>query len=209
MIARKSFLIVMFRYLSRFIGWIGLITIAKFWGNFAPEALGTIAFAMSLIAMFDVLSDLGFSKAHIKRISEGKDLGTCIGTFAATRLLFSLIMVSVLFASIFILETFFNNEISDASTKSVIYIMAVYYVFLNLQKVALSTFQGTKEIAKRQIVMLFENIVKVPLMIIVVFAGVGVAAISISPVMQWPSFCNHFKHIFLNMLLVLWQWHIY
>jgi len=85
MIARKSFLIIITSFITRLFGWIGLVILAKLWSDFAPEALGVIGFAMSFIAIFNIIGDLGFSGAHIKRISEGQDLGACIGTFAAIK----------------------------------------------------------------------------------------------------------------------------
>ena len=48
MIARKSLLIVTSHFLIQFIGWIGLVVLAKLWGGFAPHALGIIGFAMLL-----------------------------------------------------------------------------------------------------------------------------------------------------------------
>ncbi|PJB21789.1 MAG: flippase, partial [Euryarchaeota archaeon CG_4_9_14_3_um_filter_38_12] len=82
MIARKSMLIILTNGVNAVIGLVGLSLLAKFWGNFAPTALGIVAFAMSFLGMFAFISDLGFSGAHVKRISEGKDLGKCIGTYA-------------------------------------------------------------------------------------------------------------------------------
>ena len=68
MIARRSLLIVTTQLFTRFIGWIALIILAKVWGNFAPEALGTIGFAMAFVSVFTFISDLGFSQAHVKRV---------------------------------------------------------------------------------------------------------------------------------------------
>jgi len=65
MIARKSFLIIISNFLVQFIGWIGLVVLAKLWGSFAPEALGIIGFAMSFLALFNIVADLGFSQAHV------------------------------------------------------------------------------------------------------------------------------------------------
>ena len=57
-LARKSFLITASKIFAQFIGWIGLAVVAKLWGGFAPEAIGIIGFAMSFIAMFDLIADL-------------------------------------------------------------------------------------------------------------------------------------------------------
>ena len=188
MIARKSFLIVTSQFFTRFLGWIGLIVIAKLWGGFAPEALGIVGFAMAFLALFNIIANLGFSSAHVKRISEGKDLGTCIGTYAAIKLILTSLMVTVVFAAVYIWKNFFNGGFTDATTESVILVFVVYYIFLNLAQIATVTFQGRREIAKRQVTGIFENIVKIPLEILVVLAGVSIVGVSIAPAVNWPQF---------------------
>ncbi len=185
MIARKSLLIVSSHFITRFLGWVGLVFLARMWADYAPDALGIIGYSMSFLALFNIIGDLGFSRAHVKRISEGKDLGTCIGTFAVIKLALSGIMLTILFASLFIWKIVFNQGYDDATTEPVIMVFALYYVFLNLTHIATFTFEGNQEIAKRQIVQIFEA-VKTPLMIMVAFAGVGVAGREARVV--WPEF---------------------
>ena len=123
MIARKSALIVTSHFFIQFISWIGLVILAKFWGSFAPEALGIIGFAMAFLALFNIVADLGFSRAHVKRVSEGKDLGTCIGTYAAVKLVLTGLMVTVVFAGIFIWKNVLNKGFYDATTESMIFVL--------------------------------------------------------------------------------------
>ena len=142
MIARKSFLIVISNFIVQIIGWIGLVVLAKLWGDFAPQALGTIGFAMSFLALFNIIADLGFSKAHIKRVSEGKDLGSCIGTFAAIKICLTGLMVTVVFVAIFIWKHVMQEGFYDATTESIIYVFLIYYAFSNLASIASVTFIG-------------------------------------------------------------------
>jgi len=67
MIARKSMLIILTNGVNAVIGLVGLSLLAKFWGNFAPTALGIVAFAMSFLGMFAFISDLGFSRRTRKK----------------------------------------------------------------------------------------------------------------------------------------------
>jgi O-antigen/teichoic acid export membrane protein len=186
MIARKSFLIVISHFLIQIIGWIGLVIIAKLWGEFAPEVLGIIGFAMSFLAIFNIVADLGFTQAHIKRVSEGKDLGTCIGTYIAIKLSLIVIMVTVVFVSLFIWKEVFQGGFHDATTESTIFVFLLYYIFLNLSSIPINTFTGTREIAKRQIPAVFGRIIKIPLIILVALAGVSI--VGISPAIDWPQF---------------------
>ncbi|GAI22394.1 unnamed protein product, partial [marine sediment metagenome] len=181
MLARKSMLIASSQFFSRFIGWIGLVILAKLWGGFAPEALGVIGFAMAFLGLFGFIADLGFSRAHVKRISEGKDLGRCMGTYTAVKLSLTTLMVAAIFIAIFIWKCMFNGRFVDATTESVVIVFIVYYIFANLQQIPLSTFQARKEIAKRQITIMTENVVKIPLMIFVV---VAVASSRWHPIVQ-------------------------
>ena len=193
MIARKSFLIVTSHFFTRFLGWIGLVILAKLWGDFAPEALGVIGFAMSFLAIFNILADLGFSRAHVKRISEGKDLGTCIGTFASIKIVLIGFMVTTVFVAIFIWKSVLNGGFSDSTTESVIIVFVLYYIFYDLGRIATFTFEGRKEIVKRQIMQMFEG-VKTPFMILVAIAGVAIIGIGIPPAVNWPQFLQPLQH---------------
>jgi O-antigen/teichoic acid export membrane protein len=194
MIARKSLLIVISLFLTRSLGWIGLVVLAKLWGGFAPEALGVIGFAMSFVAVFNIVSDLGFGSAHVKRISEGKDLGTCIGTFFMIKMILTSAMAAIVLLAIFLLENVLHQGFHDATKQSVVFVFLIYYVLLSIQQIASVTFNGKGEIAKMQITSIFENIVKVPLMILVALAGVGL--VGLAPVIDWPSFLHPAQQFF-------------
>ena len=60
------------------LSYIALFFISKY---MAPDSYGIIMFAMGFVGLFTIFSNLGFYHAHIKKISEGKDLGTCNGTY--------------------------------------------------------------------------------------------------------------------------------
>jgi len=186
MIARKSFFMTLSLFTTEIIGMIGLIVIAKFWGRFAPEALGVIGFAMSFLALFSVISKLGYPQAHIKRISEGKDLGTCIGTFIAIKLVLTALMVSAFFIYLFIWKNLLKGGFYDATTESVVLVFVAFYIFSSLQGISIFTFTATREIVKKEIPTLFGRMIKVPLIILVSLAGV--TSIAISPPVNWPDF---------------------
>jgi len=191
MIARKSLLIVISHFIIEVIGWIGLVVLAKLWGSFAPEALGVIGFAMSFLGLFNIVADFGFSQAHIKRVSEGKDLGTCIGTFAVIKLVLTCLMITVIFIAIFIWKNVLSGGFYDATTESIIFVFILYYIFSNLSLIPIHTFTGKKEMAKREISTFLGRSAKFPLVIIVATSGASIA--SISPILVWPSFLQPFQ----------------
>jgi O-antigen/teichoic acid export membrane protein len=184
MIARKSVIVLSSQFFARFLGWLGLLVIVKLWGGFAPDALGQIAFAYSFVYIFNIIGDLGFGQAHVKRISEGQDIGTCIGTYITIKLILISLMVSIFFGSIFVWKFFFHGSFHDATTETIVYLFLIYFVIINLQQITSNTFNGKGQIAKLQINLITENIVKVPLMIL--FATAGVTFASIMAFRQWP-----------------------
>ena len=191
MIGRKSFLIVISKYLTQIIGLIGVVILAKIWAGFAVEALGIIGFAMSFVALFSIFSDLGFSQAHTKRVSEGKDLGTCIGTFIAIKLILTGLMVSIIFVAIYIWKNSLNGSFTDATTDSIIHVFILYYIFSSLTCIPIKTFAGTRESVKQEIPGIFGRIVKVVGTVVVALAGVNF--LSIAPPLNWPEFLLPFQ----------------
>ena len=191
MIARKSLLVVIAQLFTRSLGWIGLLVLAKLWGGYAPEALGVIGFATAFIGVFYVVADLNFSQAHIKRISEGKDLGTCIGTYFTIKIILISAMAAIVLFAMFFLENVLHQGFHDATKQSVVLVFLLYYVLLSIQSIATITFNATGEIAKMQITSIIENIVKVPLMILVALAGVGLVGIAAG--VNWPESLHPFQ----------------
>ena len=64
--------------LNAILGWVAIMLVARRMG---AGTLGELAYALSLVGGFSFLAFLGFRMAHVKRVSEGMDLGRCIGTF--------------------------------------------------------------------------------------------------------------------------------
>lgn len=193
MIARQSLLMIGTRFFVRLLGWIGLVVLAKSWGSFAPEATGVIGFAMAFLGIFSIISRLGINEAHVKKISEGQDLGLCLGTFGFLKLVLSLLMVVFALAFIYVWKTFFGGGFVDATTETVVYVFILYYVILNFQYIPLYTFQATREIAKRQFCQLFEGLTKAPLEIVLAVAGVSIAGVAVAPMISWPDFLEPFR----------------
>ena len=189
MIARKSFFTLLSSFLVQFIGMIGLIILAKLWGDFSVEALGMIGFAMSFLAIFNIVSDLGFGSAHVKRISEGKDIGTCIGTYATVKIFLTAVMVASVFVFLFIWKNVLNNNFYDATTESLIFVFLLYYAFSNLLTIPLVTFSATKEVVKRETPKVVGRAVKVILVCLVGLAGVTtIGTVIVPPAVNWPFF---------------------
>ena len=110
--SRKIALLFGAENINAIIGWIALLLVARKMG---AEALGEFSYAMSLVGGFTFLAFFGFRMAHVKRVSEGLDLGKCIGTFLSIRLFLVSVMLTVfaffywLWTAKSILQIFVNN----------------------------------------------------------------------------------------------------
>ena len=76
--SRKIALLFAAENVNAIIGWIALLFVARKMG---ASAIGEFSFALSIVGSFTFIAFFGFKMAHVKRISEGLDLGKCIGTF--------------------------------------------------------------------------------------------------------------------------------
>ncbi len=168
MIGRRSFLILIGRATTALLGFVGLYFMTRYLGK---DIYGSIAFTMALVASFNSLSDLGFSSAHVKRVSEGCDSRDCLSTFAIIKLILNGAMAAITLVSIFIWSNYLGNPLT-AGTWSLLLLFLLYYVMYNVSSVVTAHYSATMEQAKGQIVALFDPLVRVPLVIFVCL-GVG------------------------------------
>jgi len=175
MIARKSALIIFTQLLNGLLGYIALKFIALY---MQPWEYGVVGFAYSFVALFSIFGRLGFDQAHIKRVSEGKDLGECIATFVVTKTFLAGVMAGVVIGSVtawkFILRRGFETPLHEQA----IYIVLIYFVLLTLTQSFISTFNARKESAKAQLPLLAYTVARVILTIFVALYGFGALALA-------------------------------
>ena len=125
-IARKSALIILIQLLNGVLGYIGLKYIALF---MEPWEYGVVGFAYSFVAIFSIFGNLGFGEAHVKRLSEGKNIGLCLGTFATAKLFLSCLLSSIVIGSITIWKFVFNRGFESPTHENAIFIWTIDYSF--------------------------------------------------------------------------------
>ncbi|RLF62690.1 MAG: hypothetical protein DRN33_05310 [Thermoplasmata archaeon] len=101
MIARKSALVMATNFSAGLLNYAAIFLIARYYA-FPKFALGLISFTYGFVALLSVIPKMGLPQAHIKRISEGKDIGKCNGTFFSLRLALTAAMVVLTFLSLFV-----------------------------------------------------------------------------------------------------------
>ena len=175
MIARKSALVVATNIVNGLLGYIALFFITR---NMSPSDYGLVQFAFGFVTLFSVFATFGFHGAHIKKISEGKDLGTCIGTFFVTKIGLTGLMMSVIMIFIIIWKVFLGRGFETGEHEIAIYIMMLYWTINSFTGVFINTFKAKQEIAKAAIPAFFETFVRVIATIIVALAGMGAIALA-------------------------------
>ena len=153
------------------LGYISLFFVAHYMG---PKAVGIIAFALAYIGLFQDFSDLGFGSAHIKRVSEGKDLGKCNGTYFTVKVLLTAIMAIIILSTIFISKFIQHKSFISREHEIVLYLILLSTVIGNFSMMFIITFSARKEIAKQNIPLLIGKIIQVIGKVIVAITGLGV-----------------------------------
>lgn len=143
-----------------------------------PTVLGTVAFGTAYVSMISFIADLGISTAHIKLLSEGRDLKKCLSTFTvlklATTTLFVLAVIGMYLVQKFILNEPFESEVHE------------YVVFISLAAITISqiafipktTFAARTEQAKIEIPNLLQGFILQPARIVLVLLGFGAIALA-------------------------------
>jgi len=174
MIARKSALMFLMNAIYGVLSYVGIFFISHYLG---PEPLGMIGFAVGFIGMFLFISNAGFELAHIKRISEGKDLKKCIGVFAAVKVALTAIFILVVSAAILISKNLLNKGFSS-SQEIVILIILLSFSIKSISEIGLMTFAARKEIAKQQIPLVSGMFIQTVFIVAAALFSLGIIAVA-------------------------------
>ena len=130
--------------INALIGWVALFVVAR---NMGPSALGEIAYALSLVGGFTFLAYLGFRNAHIKRVSEGKNLAKCIGTFLVVQTALLSLMLIAFGIFYWSWTSILDKHFYDVRIEVLLSILA-YYVIIIYSGIMKDTFTGLQQGAK-------------------------------------------------------------
>jgi len=167
-IARKSFLIVLNNVIGGILGFVSLLFITWYMG---AEDLGVLAFGLSFFGIFSFISNLGFDPAHNKRVSEGEDLGSCMGTYIMLKLILIGIMTAVSLVALFIYGFVLDKFSSELEVKVALVFLG-YYVLWALTQIAVTTFNALRKQAMAQVPNILEHIVRSTLIVLVALLGI-------------------------------------
>jgi len=179
MLARKSALIVITKILDSSLAYIALFFITR---HMSPGDYGIVSFALGFAGLFSIFGTLGFNSAHTKKISEGKELGRCIGTFLTIKVLLTGLTVSLLIGTIFYWKFIMGRGFETPEHELAVYIVTGFWVLKLISDSFLTTFSARREVAKAQIPYLFGVVIRVSATIYVALAGFGALALAFTHV---------------------------
>ena len=165
--SRRIALLFAAENVNAIIGWIALLFVARKMG---ANALGEFSYALSLVGGFTFLAFLGFNMAHVKRVSEGQNLGKCLGTFISIRFFLITVML-VVFASFYWFWRFFLGKNLYDTTPDLLFLVVIYYVIFLLVGIMTSTFSGLKQSARVAIPNIIGTSIRSGMFIVVALLG--------------------------------------
>ncbi|MFQ5918823.1 MAG: oligosaccharide flippase family protein [Thermoplasmata archaeon] len=177
MLARKSALVFFAGLASAFLGYLGILAIARLTPN-AEEILGFVGFGIGLVGSFFVLTGLGIPAAHVKRVSEGEPLAESIGAFVIIRGVQVLLAVVATLVAVQVWTSVLGRGFETPLHLQLVYLMIPYYVFLSLAGIGTTTFLARMEPARSQSLDIVNTVVRVAGMLVVALVGLGAIALA-------------------------------
>ncbi|MGI6471891.1 MAG: oligosaccharide flippase family protein [Candidatus Methanomethylophilaceae archaeon] len=138
---------------------------------------GVMMWGFAFVALFNIVTGLGFDTAHIKFIAEGRNQNDCFSTYTIIRLLLTLLMVIFSIAAVII---GLHNESMDAEAAKVVAVFITSYTVLNIRTIITTTFDARLESGKSSIIIVAESIVRSVLLIILALKQVSADVLSTS-----------------------------
>ena len=163
------------QFLEYAIQLVSSIVVARIAG---PTVFGILAFGLSYVSLVNMFVAFGFGSAHLKMVSEGRDVSKCITAYSLMTLInISLLALGV--TGLFMLQKHvFHVQFESPVHERVIFIYLLYQIINALLAIPNMTFAAKLEFAKKSIPhiiqLFFYNIGR----IVIVLMGFGAVAIS-------------------------------
>ncbi len=159
------------RVLGGVMGAVGMFFVARQMPN-ADFHIGVVGFALSFVGMFLAIQR-AFDTAHVKRISEGRDLATCNGTYLFLNLGATLGMVGLVLGGVWVWTDLLGQGFQTPMHERAIQLLLIYQVLNSVGEFTRRTFEGQQNIVLGQIVLSTEHIIKGAATIYVAYFGLS------------------------------------
>ena len=124
------------------------------------EAYGAVTAAISFIGIFTFISNLGLNTTHIKKVSEGKDEGKCLGVYFYLKTLATVLFVVISISAVITWKYVLGYGFETGSLEFLIYFAIVYYSIKSFIMVFIAHCYARSESAKVTIGEIIEFMVK-------------------------------------------------
>ena len=168
-LARKSFFSTLINLIGAVVAYLGIFTVSRFMPS-GEFTIGLIGFTVSYVGVYLPLSKLGFQGAHIKKVSEGADIGECNGAFLFITTILTALMTAFVFGTVFFWIYILHKGFETPLEVQGIWIMLAYSVINSFAGIPASTFSARREVVKSQIGTFVGHIVRVAAIVFVVFS---------------------------------------
>jgi len=165
LIARKSLLILNYTAIAAILNFVGLFFITN---RLGPDIYGEFVLMMSLVTTINFIVDIGFDSAHIKRVSEGRDINTCFGTYLRIKFVLIGCMVVLGVLALFIWEPLTGATLSEQSRWAIIFFIG-YYFCADFSAMISLTFFAKGEVFKYAFIGITEPLFRVPIVVFLSF----------------------------------------
>lgn len=136
------------RIVIQFIQVAASIVVARVAG---PTVLGTVAFGLAFVSIFEFIADLGIGTAHLKLVSEGQDMGRCISTYSVLKMSNTVLYFFVVLGIYLVQKYLLHVQFESTAHEYVIIILLVTVTINQLLRIPKATFAGKTEQAKQSI----------------------------------------------------------
>lgn len=157
--------------LQQLIGYAALYFIARYMG---PKPLGILSSALAFATTFMIFGDLGYGIAHVKKVSEGKELGKCIGTYAVIKTILTFMAGFICLIAFFSLKKFGKKPPVPDGYQMVFFVVLAGVIIGNIAQIIQHTNAARLEKAKEWASIISQKIVTSVLKVITVVLGLGV-----------------------------------
>ncbi len=176
MIGRKSFLVYFNQIFGAVTGVIGMFFIARFMAQ--PDYnYGIVNFALGFAGMFAFVGNI-FSSAHVKRVSEGQDEGTCMGTYISLSIVSVSIMLGLAFSGLLIWKHVLGRGFESPQHETVLHIILIVTALKLIGSIGMKTFQAKSEIAKMEIIRFMDY--NIPFVFVIFISITGGEAVELA-----------------------------
>lgn len=125
---------------------------------FGADTLGLVSFVLAVLSVIAFIGDLGLTQAHIKKVSEGYNLGYASGSYFLLKGILGLIILLLAFSYLFLGRYFGNFGLTQNQTFFIL--MLFGFLFSYFGQAVLYTFQARQEVFKYNLGLIIGRLAK-------------------------------------------------